>query len=273
MSISSASPTSSAQPPIRLTRARAVGRPRGALVQVTLTELRLFLREPVGLIWGLIFPAVLLVVLGSIPGTRKHTDDLDGHTLVEVYVPILVAFTFAMLALNAMPPALAGYREKGVLRRLSTTPLPPSRLLAAHLAVNGAVAVLATTAVELIARFAFKVHLPRSPLAFVVGFLLTAVALFAIGLFVAAVAANTKVANGAGAILFFVAMFFAGLWLPRATMPDALRRVGDFTPLGAAVQALTDATNGHWPHGSALPVLAGYGIVFGFAAARCFRWE
>ncbi|MFE3198189.1 ABC transporter permease [Embleya sp. NPDC059237] len=246
---------------------------RGLLAQVTRTELRLFLREPVGLLWGLLFPVVLLVVLGSIPGTRKHSDDLDGQSVVEAYVPILTAFTFAMLALNAMPPALAGYREKGVLRRLSTTPLPPSRVLGAQILIHGAVATLATAVITLVARFAFGVHLPRAPFAFVVTVVLTGLALFAIGLFVSAVAANTKVANGAGAVLFFVSMFFAGLWLPRAKMPDTLRTIGDCTPLGAGVRALGDAGAGHWPHGSALPVLAGYALVFGIASARWFRWE
>lgn len=257
--------------PIALAPRRRPG--RRLLSQVTRTELRLFAREPVGLLWGLGFPVLMLVVLGSIPGTDERTDKFGGQSAVETYVPILVAFTFAMLALNAMPPTLAGYREKGVLRRLSTTPLPPSRVLAAQVLIHGAIAALATALIEVIGRFAFDVHLPRAPLAFVVTVVLTALALFAIGLFVSAVAANTKVANGTGAGLFFVSMFFAGLWLPRAEMPDALRTIGDCTPLGAGVQALDDATAGHWSHGSALPVLAGYALVFGIGAARRFRWE
>jgi ABC-2 type transport system permease protein len=73
--------------------------------------------------------------------------------------------------------------------------------------------------------------------------------------------------------LFFPLMFFAGLWIPRATMPASLLRISDFTPLGAAVQAMQDSMGGSWPHPSGLAVLAGYAVVFTVAAARFFRWD
>jgi ABC-2 type transport system permease protein len=66
---------------------------------------------------------------------------------------------------------------------------------------------------------------------------------------------------------------FAGLWIPRATMPASLLRISDFTPLGAAVQAMQDSMGGSWPHPSGLAVLAGYAVVFTVAAARFFRWD
>ncbi len=42
------------------------------------TELRLFRREPGALFWILLFPTLLLVILGSIPGFRHHEADLGG---------------------------------------------------------------------------------------------------------------------------------------------------------------------------------------------------
>jgi ABC-2 type transport system permease protein len=68
-------------------------------------------------------------------------------------------------------------------------------------------------------------------------------------------------------------MFFAGLWIPRAIMPHVLQQISDFTPLGAAVQALQDSTAGHWPATSALAMLAAYAIIFAAAAAKFFRWQ
>jgi ABC-2 type transport system permease protein len=44
-------------------------------------------------------------------------------SILDSYVPILLAFVLAMIALNVLPPVLAGYREKRVLRRLSATPV------------------------------------------------------------------------------------------------------------------------------------------------------
>ena len=174
------------------------------------TEARLSLRDPVVLIWGLLFPVVLMVIVGSIPSFRKPDHDLGGLRLIDDYVPIMIAFVLAMLGVNALPPVLASYREKGVLRRLATTPVGPLRLLAAQLAVNAVLIVGALIALLVVARVAFDVALPQAPLAFVVAVVLAGAALLGIGVFVAAVAPSARAANGIGALLFFPMMFMAG---------------------------------------------------------------
>jgi ABC-2 type transport system permease protein len=192
---------------------------------------------------------------------------------VDVYVPVLIAVALVMLAVNALPTILTSYREKGILRRLSVTPVPPSWVLATQLAINLAVAVLTTILIVGVGRLVFDVRLPRQIIGFVLVFLLAAVALLALGLLIAAIAPNGRIASGIGSILFFPLLFFAGLWLPQAAMPDILRRISDFSPLGAAVQALQDTMQGYWPHPLALAVMAAYAIVFGVAAVRLFHWE
>ena len=252
----------------------AVVRSQGsALRRLTATELRLFLREKVGPVWGMGFPLLLLIVFGSIPSFNRPDRDFGGLTELDVYIPVLVAFVITMLSLNALPPVLAGYREKGVLRRLRTTPVGPVRLLAAQLVINLAVTVFTVALLLLVARFGYGVGLPRQFLGFVLAAVLAAAALMSVGLFVAAVAPNSRAAQAIGTILFFPMMFFAGLWLPIAQMPSLLRHISHATPLGTAVQSLQDAAQGHWPHPLNLVAMAAYAVVFGLAAARLFRWE
>ncbi|MFG1810107.1 ABC transporter permease [Streptomyces sp. NPDC049040] len=243
------------------------------LGRLALTELKLFVRERVGPVFAVGLPLALLVVFGNIPFYNQRRDSFGGHTLLDQYVPILAAFVLATLSFNVVPAVLAGYREKGVLRRLRTTPVGPARVLAAQLLVNLATAAVAVVAVLLVARLAFGVALPRQAAGYAAAIVLAALALMAIGLFVAAASPNGRVANTVGAVLFYALMFFAGLFLPIASMPPLLRRISRATPLGAAVQALTDATQGHWPHTVQLVTLAGYAVVFGAAAIRLFRWE
>jgi len=244
-----------------------------ALGRLTATEFRLFLRERIGPIFGIGFPLLLLAIFGNIPFFSRPGNGFDGEPLLYTYVPILVAFVIAMLALNALPPVLAGYREKGVLRRMRTTPVGAVRVLAAQLTITLAVSAVAAVLLLVVARTVFDVPLPRQLAGFAVGAVLGALALTAIGLFVAAAAPTGRVANAVGSILFYVMMFFAGLWLPIEAMPPVLRHVSEVTPLGAAVQALTDASQGHWPHALQLGVLAAYAAAFGLAGARMFRWE
>jgi len=244
-----------------------------ALRRLTATELRLFLRERVGPVFGVGFPLLLLVVFGNIPFFSRPGNGFDGAPLLYAYVPILVAFVAAMLALNALPPVLAGYRERGVLRRLRTTPVGAVRVLAAQLTITLLSAAVGVVLLLAVARIAFDVPLPHQPAGFAVAAALAALALTGIGLFVAAAAPTGRVANAVGSVLFYVMMFFAGLWLPLDAMPPVLRRVSEATPLGAAVRALTDASQGHWPHALQLGILAAYAVASGLAGARMFRWE
>lgn len=246
---------------------------RSALVRLTATEAKLFVRERVGLVWGVGFPLLLLIIFGSIPSFKQPSKDLGGLTTLDAYVPILIAFVLAMLALNALPPVLASYREKGILRRLSTTPVGATRVLAAQLAIQLAVAAVTIALIISVARIAYHVPLPRQVLGFAGTALLAAIALFSLGLLVAAVAVSGRAANAAGALLFFPMMFFAGLWLPVALMPSVLRHISDFTPLGAAVQSLGETTSGVWPHPLLITVLAAWAVAGSVAAARLFRWE
>ena len=235
------------------------------------TETKLLLREPILLFWGVAFPLVLLTVMGLAVDTPDA--DLGGLSLVQSYVPILVAFTFTILGVSALPAAVATYRERGVLRRFATTPLRPSRVLGAQLATSGAMAAVTAVLILALARIAFGVGLPDAPLAFLVAVILAAAALLGIGLLIAARAPRARIAVAIGTMLFFPLMFFAGLWAPRATMGHTLRTIGDYTPLGAAVQALQYASAGTWPHVSQLAVMAAYAVVSGAIAIRLFRWQ
>ncbi|GAA0527590.1 ABC transporter permease [Paractinoplanes ferrugineus] len=243
------------------------------MTTLTLIELRLFLREKAGPAFGVGLPLILLIIFGNLPFYRERRDDLGGLTLLDVYVPILIAFVLAMLALNVLPAVLAGYREKGVLRRLRTTPVGPARVLAAQLIITLLTAAVSVTTVLLTARLAYGVAFPRQPAGFVLTTVLAAVALTAVGLLVAAAAPGGRAANAIGSAVFYPMVFLGGLFLPIQTMPAVLRHVSQATPMGAAVTAMQDTTSGHWPHWLALITMVLWAGGAALAAAKLFRWE
>jgi ABC-2 type transport system permease protein len=249
----------------------ARSRPRG-FRRLLATELKLYAREPMLLFWGLVFPVGLLVVLG-LAGGDKPQRSLGNIKLIVAYTPVVMLFVVTILSLSALPAALASYRDKGYLRRLSTTPIGAVRLLAAQVILNFGLAAAAVILVALVSHFAFSVALPQQLGGFVLALALTLAAMLSLGTLVAAVAPTQRIAAAAGSLLFFPLMFFAGLWVPQAEMGTTLRDISHYSPLGAAVPALQNAIAGHWPGTVHLLVLAGYAVVLSAAAARLFRWE
>ena len=245
---------------------------RAAFGQIVLNEARVTWRRPQGLIGGLALPAGLLVIFDLIPAFRAPAADLGGLSRLSVYIPILIVLGLALLAFYSLPVPLVSYRELGILRRLSTTPVPPSWLLAAQGLVNTCMAATMIIII-VVAGTALGASAPKSPAGFALSVLLSIAGLFSIGLVIAAVARTATSASVVGRVVFFPLIFLAGLWWPRELMPGVLQAVSGISPLGAAVEAMQDSMQGQFPPAMPLLVLAAYAVVFGFLARRLFRWE
>src|SRR5665811_1253024 len=212
----------------RTTRATRAARPATSvrvLARLTAIEGRLFLREPMAVFFGLIFPLVLLVALGLLMPWADQPFDLEDPVLsrisgITVYLPIVLALAIGTVAYTSFPQMMATYREKGALRRLSTTPLPPSRLLVAQLLVNLGMLLVASTAAVVAGVLLLDVSLPTDPVVVVVAFVLAAVSSMAVGSLIAARAPTMAAATGVGMPVYFVSMFFAGVWMPLPLMPE-----------------------------------------------------
>jgi ABC-2 type transport system permease protein len=247
--------------------------PRLAFGKLLLNESRLALRVPIGLGAGLGLPILLLVILGLIPGTREPSSDLGGLSYFALLYPILVAVTILSQSINMLPRNLIKYRETGILRRLSVTPVPPSWLLAAQIVINLVIALIGIILLTAVGVAVFGLALPKNLPGFLLADLLTITSLFSIGLFIAAVVRSDALAQGIGGILFFALLFFGGLWIPRPLMPAALLNISNWTPLGASVAALQNAMEGSFPTLQSLLVLVAYTAVFSYLSVRYFKWE
>jgi ABC-2 type transport system permease protein len=258
--VPSAPPARSASPPVLSVFAKVVS-----------VETKLFLRDPGTLIVAVALPTVILLVLGAIPALRVPEEEFGGFSFVDLFAPSLVVITLATLGVNTMPIRLATYRERGVLRRLSTTPVHPAYLLVAQLVVNAVAATAAIALLVVVGRLAFGVPLPQDLPGFVLAGVVGGGSLFALGLLVAAAVPTARSATAIALPIFFFAMFAGGVYLPRFLLPDFLIRIGEYTPPG--VQALQDAWAGTGPQPLQLVIMAAIGVVAAVVAARVFRWE
>lgn len=237
------------------------------------TEFRLFRREPGAVFWILLFPTLLLAILGSIPSFRDHDASLGGLRLIDTYVPVVVLVALITSGVQSMPQGVTGYRERGILRRMSVTPVRPAALLTAQMLVQGSAALGSAVLALAVGRLAFDVTLPKQAAGYLLALVLAVLAALALGSVVSAVSRTTKMANAIGTVVYFPMMFCAGVWLPVQAMPHLMARVVGLTPFGAAARALGEAAAGDWPGWDHLGVLALWTVLLTAAAARWFRWE
>src|SRR5512144_1111021 len=124
-----------------------------ALARTTWIEVKLFLREPLTVIFTLALPLLFLFVLGGVFGNTPDAGYYRGAGPLDFYVPAYIALVWTAVGLLALPVRLARYREDGVLRRLRASSAPPwtvfgaQILVAFALALVGAVLVIASAAV------------------------------------------------------------------------------------------------------------------------------
>jgi ABC-2 type transport system permease protein len=240
------------------------------LTRITAVEARLFLREPGTWLLTILLPTFVLVAVGLLFGGEPDPA-LGGRRWIEIFAPSMVVMTLAILGVNLLPARLVKYREKGVLRRLSTTPANPRSILIAQLIVNMGAALIGLVVLIAVGNVVLQIPIPADLIGFTAAFLLGMAALFSLGLLVAAVAPTTNIATALFIPLFAAVMFLGGVYLPRMLLPEFLVRVGDYTPPG--VQALLDAWQGTSPQLTQLATMGLITVAAGAIAAKRFRWE
>lgn len=236
-------------------------------------EARLFGRELGSLFYILLFPVVLLSILGAIPSFREESADLGGMSVVDLYVPVTVLLSMIMAAMMAMPSIVLAYREAGVLRRLRTTPVRPSSILAVQVLLHVATVAASSVLLLTVGRLVFGTPLPESWPGYLLAYALALIACFSFGAAITAVSPNARTAAVLGSLAFFGSMFTAGVYLPVQAMGGLLRRIVEFTPLGAASEAMNTAMLGSLPNLRDLAVVAVWGLLLALISARAFRWE
>ena len=247
------------------------------LVRLTTVEGRLLARDRSALFFGLVFPALLLTVLGlAMPWADEPFDASDPVlsrvTAITAYTPIVLALAVATVAFSTFPTAVATYREKGVLRRLSTTPLPPSRVLVAQLAVSVALLLAAAVLAVAAAVAVLDVTLPRRPFLVLGALVLGATSALSVGCLIAARARTAATATGVGMLAYAGSLFLAGVWMPLPLMPQVVQTISAYTPVGAASQVLATGWYGDGLPARELAVMTLWTVVCVPLAARLFRW-
>ncbi|MFI6425638.1 ABC transporter permease [Promicromonospora sp. NPDC050880] len=242
------------------------------------TELRVWLRDPTAVFFALVFPTMLLLGLGlAIPAFAEPMTDApppwNEAPGITSYLPTVIALAVGTIALTTMPVQFATFREKGILKRLSTTPMPPQNLIGAHMVINVLALIVSAGAAVVGAMLVLGVPFAADPLTVLLVLVLSTTAMFSLGLLVAARAEKGTTASGLGMLIYFPSLMFSGVWVPLSVMPDWMERIGLYLPLGAAAQGLTVGWFGNegFPLAQVLVLLAWTLVLFPLGV-KLFRW-
>jgi ABC-2 type transport system permease protein len=237
-------------------------------------ELKLFIREPLGAFFTLIFPVVLLLVFGAVFGNASTTATGEPG-FVDAATPGYVALVIATSGLLSLAINVARYRELGILRRLRVTPLRPSAVLIAQMT---ALFVVTTIGIAMLlatgtAVFGLRCTGGAGPLA--AAFALSCATMFALGMALASVVASARAAQAVGMAIFYPMIFLSGAAIPRELLPDHIQRAAVILPLTHVVTLLRAAWNRDaWTSQLwTIAVLAFTTVIACAVAARSFRWE
>ena len=215
---------------------------------------------------------MLLVLFGVISEHVPGNVGGSGLTVIDLYIPTIMVISFVAIAIS-LPNTLVRDREIGWLRRISTTPVHPSRLLAAQLIFNLALAAAAIAITIVGGTVIFGAPLSVDIPFFILSLALAIAEIFSLGLVVVALVPTQALAGVVGGVLFFALLFLSGLWIQPVQVGEPLRTIMYFSPVGAAVRAVLYSVFNQTPPVSTLAALIGYAFVFAFVAVRYFRWE
>ena len=240
---------------------------------ITKAMLLIHLRNRATLFWNLVFPVFTLLIYSQIFG-KSTVGDEDYMPWV---VPGMVVFNIVAFGLLGSGTIMVNMREKGVLRRLQASPIPPGQLVGSYLLVNVLIGLLQSTIIIAFSALVFRVPLTVAGLLRAFPMIVTGiVTCVALGQVISGVAPTAGAAVAIGQIVNFSQMFITDTVMPMAFMPEWIQNVAPYLPAYAVVQLvrppLMDGTFSPelW---SNLLVVAVYTLVAGVAAARLFRWS
>lgn len=250
----------------------------GLLLRQVVYTNRIFWRNPASAFFTFVFPLLFLVIFTTLLGN----DDIDTGTAVikisTYYVAAEGTFGLISACFTNIALQIVFARDKGVLKRIRGTPLPPRVFLSArviHATLIGFILVAITVvfgAVFYDASVPTGVALGQ----FVATLLVGAACFSALGLAVSGMIPNADAGPPIVNAIILPLLFLSGVFIPLGVdTPRWVVVVGDIFPVRHLVDAMRESYLGltdtfAW---SDLGVMAIWAVVGVAVASRTFRWE
>ena len=239
--------------------------------KMTWVELKLFVREPLALVFAFAFPLVVLAVLIASFPNPEDAAAFGGLQPSDYYLAGYIGVVISAIGLVTLPVHVASYRERGILRRFRASSMPVWSVVAAQVvvgiltaAVGGAILVAAGASI-------YDAGLPVAAGRVLGVFTLSSLAFVAVGLLLGSLTRTARGAQALGMILFFPMWLLSGAGPPPDILGEGMRNIMDALPLTYVVRGIQDPWVGASSDPVDLLVLAGILVVAGGFSLRRLR--
>jgi ABC-2 type transport system permease protein len=152
------------------------------------------------------------------------------YRFIEFFVPGIIAMSVMTSSLSGAVNVNAELRQKGVIRKLATTPITRTDWILSNILYQFMLAAMATVAILVVSYVVFRVRLQMN--AWLLVFIVLEVFAFGgIGMILTRVAREAESAAAAANFIMFPMMFLSGSFFPLEMMPGFLQTIARLLPL------------------------------------------
>jgi ABC-2 type transport system permease protein len=245
------------------------------LWRLTWLEIKIFVREPLGVIGTVALPILIFASLGRLSRPRSRYGATDIPAFATIDLPVFTAIMIALSAVLSFVTIIAIYREGGILKRLRATPLRPYTILTAHVLVKLLLMVATLLVTVLVGGRQYPIPFDARFLSFTLALLLSTLGFLSIGFLIASIVPTARFAQPIGSLVLYPMLGISGLFISVEALPPTLRTVARALPLTYAVSLLKGVWHGDgwFAHAGDVAVLTAMFLVCTAIATRVFRWE
>ena len=238
-------------------------------------------RNPRAVVFGVVFPPLLVVIFNSIFAGSGGTDVVHfaGTKLAgeSYFTAGIMAYAITLSAFSTLAITLTSQRESGQLKRYRGTPVPAWTFIAALVVRSIALVALTVAAVLIVGSF-YGATLPVGGIAgLLVYTVLGTTTMCALGIAVTALTPTAEVAAAVAPFSAVLLSFVSGVFIPIDQLSSSfLQDVGRVFPLAHLAEGLQlsfAAGGGTGLDGGDVLSLAVWALAGVVVAARRFRWE
>lgn len=174
--------------------------------KLTLTEFRIFLREPVAVFFNFFFPLMFLLLTMHVFLPKEAV--ANGE--INYYLPSFIIIITTGVSFFNVPIYIVKYRNNKFLKRLRVAPLNPLTILLSLGTANLLMLIMGLVTLVFIGILFYHAEFTGSIFLLIPGILLSFLSLGSIGLLIASFCRGLRTVNVVGQLIYYPMLFLSG---------------------------------------------------------------